>query len=326
MSQWLRKRGKVWHYRFNHGGIDYSGSTRATDYSTAKLVMEEARRQAILLGIGHGKAPSLGAVAKAWMKAKTGQASAAHLKNAGDAMEALAPLLKMPCDRITDAVFQQWRGEYLQTHARSTTNLATKYLKIWLRSALKDRGIREMPCDLTPLKEQERSRPIVADWKAFVALASAGARSPQIRPAIIMCVMLGLRISELVQARWEWIEDGTFIVGGRTKSKRIRRVPIPAVVMQELTAYAGGKLPDLGLIFPGRSGRHATTWLRRYLAKGGLPGVHRLRATFATLLLRAKTNPKDVQEMLGHAHITTTMKYSEGSLENKRKAQDELWA
>jgi integrase len=147
--------------------------------------------------------------------------------------------------------------------------------------------------------------------------------------------MTGIREGELLQARWEWIQGDTLVVQGRTKSKKIRRIPLPTRAIHELVMMLSGlnhgptPIPHLGLIFPGKKGKpHAKGWLRQALARADVKGLgmHRLRATFATLLLRNKINPKDAQEMLGHRYIHTTMKYSEGSMESKRKAQEELWA
>jgi integrase len=51
---------------------------------------------------------------------------------------------------------------------------------------------------------------------------------------------------------------------------------------------------------------------------------HRLRATFASLHAEAGTPVPEIQQMLGHKNIATTMIYVETSLEAKRKAQDNL--
>jgi len=84
VPRWLTKRGKagIWHYRFNAGGRDFSGSTEATDLPTAKLVLEEARRQAILMGIGQGKAPSLGEAIDGWTETR-GRHGAARGRSTG---------------------------------------------------------------------------------------------------------------------------------------------------------------------------------------------------------------------------------------------------
>jgi integrase len=90
--------------------------------------------------------------------------------------------------------------------------------------------------------------------------------------------------------------------------------------------------PEKGLIFPGTTGKpHSRGWLNKALKRGAIAigvetfGVHRLRATFATLHLRNKAPLKEVQTMLGHQNAMTTLRYQEVSLEEQKKHQDDLW-
>lgn len=48
-------------------------------------------------------------------------------------------------------------------------------------------------------------------------------------------------------------------------------------------------------------------------------------STFATLHMSAGTDPKTVQEMLGHADLRTTMIYKETTMEEKAERQGALW-
>ena len=332
MSQWLRRRGKIWHYKFAHGGIVYTGTTGATDLQTARVVLEEARRQAILLCVGRAPAPTLKEVVCQWEATRGRAVSPAHRRAAKQAREALSDLLALPLDRITTGRVQAWQGAHAEGHSSASTNLVLRYLKLWTRWAMRERLIREVPWEVAPLRVQERKRP-VADLGLLDAV-QAGIRNHQIRAALAMAMTLGLREAEVLHARWEWLRDGVYTVQGRTKSKRIRTIPVPEVLrvalLQMLAARDRGptqQVPDLGLIFPGKDGKpHRQGWLRQALRRAGGPGMHRLRATFATLHLRSGTPLKEVQEMLGHADARTTLLYQETSMADKRKRQDELWA
>ena len=84
-------------------------------------------------------------------------------------------------------------------------------------------------------------------------------------------------------------------------------------------------------VFPAEDGKphraqFCTKALRRVCQRLGLGNVthHRLRATFASLHAQAGTPITEIQGMLGHKCITTTMIYIETSLEAKRRAQDAL--
>ena len=74
------------------------------------------------------------------------------------------------------------------------------------------------------------------------------------------------------------------------------------------------KLPTTakGLVFPGEKGNYMTEtqfqrkW-RSYLKETGLSITpHQLRHAYATILFEAGLDPKDAQELLGHANISTT--------------------
>ena len=51
---------------------------------------------------------------------------------------------------------------------------------------------------------------------------------------------------------------------------------------------------------------------------------HSLRATTATLLLEAKVDIRKVQQLLGHAHITTTQIYDKRRITTKQSASHDV--
>lgn len=67
-------------------------------------------------------------------------------------------------------------------------------------------------------------------------------------------------------------------------------------------------------MFPSRQGSHLKTdtvrlWFKTLCADAGLPyiGMHGLRHTYGTDMMRAGVAPRVVQERMGHSHVTTTL-------------------
>jgi len=341
LTRWLQKHGRFWHYRFSVGGREYTGSTGAMDRATALIALEQTRREVVLGEWGVRKAPTLRALAESWIGTRGKAASKAHVRAAIQSLAALDPMAGLPLTHITTAIVDGWRGRYLEDHSTASANLVLRYLKMWMRWAMSEKLIKEMPYQSKAIKAQQRKRPVVPinEVESFLGKVWGGEglkrhRNPQVPAAVAFAMMLGLRESEVLNARWEWLKDGVYTVSGNTKSRKIRAVPVPGEVLTALLHYLAAnehgpaKIPDLGLMFPTPDGKpHRQGWLRQALKRGGIGGLgmHRLRATFATLHLRAGTPLKEVQEMLGHADARTTLIYMETDQADKAKRQAELW-
>lgn len=344
MTQWLTKRGKYYHYRFEVGGREFTGSTKATDLETAKTVLELVRRDCVLGEHGIRKAPTLGAVIDAWLSSRGRSVSDEHRIAAEKSREALKPLLKLPLNHVTTARVEDWRSDYLKGRSPASVNLTMRYLKLFCRWAMKDRLIREMPYSVPMLREESKARPIVEKPQREVFFKAVTRISPQIPAAACFTMTLGIREAEMLNARWEWLTAEEYDVRSRTKGKKHRVIATAPVLYTALgwmlthQALARKEAlpvqrPNLGLIFPGKKGKpHSRGWLNKALKRAALAikvpslGIHRLRATFATLHLRNKAPLKEVQEMMGHRSPMTTLIYQETSTEEQRKHQAELWA
>ncbi len=147
----------------------------------------------------------------------------------------------------------------------------------------------------------------------------------------------GLRISEAIRLNLEDIDflSATFRVQGKGKKERICVLGRPAV--QALRAYlqvraarglAGKRSP--GALFLNLQGGRITPRsvqrnFKEYCRAAGLPAdvtPHQLRHSFATHLLDAGADLRSVQELLGHASLSTTQIYTHVSIERLREAYE----
>lgn len=134
----------------------------------------------------------------------------------------------------------------------------------------------------------------------------------------------GIRVSELVFIKVEDIniEMGYLRCFGKGAKERI--VPIGSVAIKYLKKYIDEVRPKLlkrqdeKILFLNRQGKGLTRqgfWkiIRKYAQKAGITKnitPHTLRHSFATHLLENGADLRSVQEMLGHADISTTQIYT----------------
>ena len=134
----------------------------------------------------------------------------------------------------------------------------------------------------------------------------------------------GLRVSELVNARLEniYLEDGAIRVTG--KGNKTRVVPVGSAALESLNCYLKGERPSLvsrqsgSEIFLSKWGKKLTTTRIWQIVKqrAKLAGIeqnvypHLLRHSFATHLLGNGADLRVIQELLGHADISTTQIYT----------------
>lgn len=148
----------------------------------------------------------------------------------------------------------------------------------------------------------------------------------------------GLRVSELcaLDLRHIELDAGTVRVLGKGRKERI--VPLGQPTVRALRAYLGvranvskpGSSLDPVALFVTRRGarlgvRQVQLFVHRYGALGaGRADLHphALRHTCATHMLEGGADLRAIQEMLGHASLATTQRYTHVSLEQLMKVYD----
>ena len=152
----------------------------------------------------------------------------------------------------------------------------------------------------------------------------------------------GLRVSELVGLSFDEVElrRGFVLVEG--KGSKERPVPMGEPAQNLLIDYVRRARPEIlksrgpagramGAVFVTRRGGPMTRqnfWhlLRRHARQTGikrLPSPHKLRHSFATHLLERGADLRVVQQLLGHADISTTQIYTHINQERLRRIYEE---
>ena len=149
----------------------------------------------------------------------------------------------------------------------------------------------------------------------------------------------GLRVSELVGLDIKSIDFDQRLVRVLGKGNKERIVPVGKEAVKAVRHYLETALPlrkkagaEVGtdpLFINARGSRLSTrsvaNIVKKYGKEGGLMldiSPHALRHTFATHLLDGGADLRSVQELLGHASLSTTQKYTHVSLDKLMEVYD----
>nr|WP_220182738.1 site-specific tyrosine recombinase XerD [Sphaerisporangium album] len=174
----------------------------------------------------------------------------------------------------------------------------------------------------------------VAEVERLIAAAGPddGPLAQRNRALLEVLYGTGARISEAVGLAVEDVEAGHVLLRG--KGGRARVVPLGRFAGEALRAYLHRARPlicppgrDTPALFLNARGGRLTrqgAWevLRSAAERAGLDGVspHMLRHSFATHLLDGGADVRVVQELLGHASVTTTQVYTLVGVDRLREA------
>ena len=156
---------------------------------------------------------------------------------------------------------------------------------------------------------------------------------PQVKRDLAIFELLygcGLRVSELVGLNMADLDLTDRWLRVRGKGRKERQVPFGAKAAEALLAYLAEREPGDEALFRGPRGKRLNDRIVRLIIKQyaiALTGdsslhPHTLRHAYATHLLRAGADLRAIQELLGHAQLSTTQKYTQVSLQDLMAVYD----
>jgi integrase/recombinase XerC len=142
----------------------------------------------------------------------------------------------------------------------------------------------------------------------------------------------GIRASELIGMNREDIDRNDSLIRIRGKGRKERIVPIGSKALDAIDAYLGCQTRSTGIaaVFLGPSGKRLTARTvqrilenhRKQLGLRQKASPHTLRHSFATHLLESGADLRAIQELLGHASLSTTQRYTHVNLDSLMEVYD----
>ena len=183
-----------------------------------------------------------------------------------------------------------------------------------------------------PTVKNDRKLPVVLSRKELRRLFKTPQRLKQ-RVLFSLVYSAGLRVSEVCNLKINDIDsDRMQIRVVKSKGKSDRYVPLSNYVLIGLRKYLKSSKPK-NYLFNGKikgdplSKSAVQQSFRLALKKAGIHkdvSVHSLRHTYATHLLEDGVDIVSIKELLGHAHIETTMMYLHVAQLERKKAHSPL--
>jgi site-specific recombinase XerD len=198
-----------------------------------------------------------------------------------------------------------------------------------LYRALREHGVvAQNPADLIPAPKRPRNLPRVLrpDEMAAVLDRIPASTPLELRDRALFEVAYasGLRAEELVTLDAASVDFDGEELRVEGKGSKTRFVPVGEPALRAVARYLERARPalqngdDTPALFLSKSGRRLSTsdvrrrlraWTRHAEVQGGV-SPHTLRHSFATHLLEGGADLRAIQELLGHASISTTQIYT----------------
>ncbi len=190
----------------------------------------------------------------------------------------------------------------------------------------------------TPRREKRLPSVLTAD-DALRLMESPTAKKPaddvtvlRDRAVLETLYSTGIRASELIGMNREDIDRADSLIRIRGKGRKERIVPIGPKALDAIGAYmrclTGSS--EIAAVFLGPSGKRLTARTvqrilenhRKQLGLRQKASPHTLRHSFATHLLESGADLRAIQELLGHASLSTTQRYTHVNLDSLMEVYD----
>jgi integrase/recombinase XerC len=250
-----------------------------------------------------------------------------------------------PAD-IDKLVLRAWLGEISRRASAVTVSRKLSAVRGFLAHLVRRGALRENAAELVRSPRAPKKLPTFLGVDAASEVVAAPVAPPAEGPRALRDAALlellygsGLRVSELVALDLDDFAPDHASVRVLGKGNKERTVPVGRRASEALTAYLScrdqlhGKRtrPDPRALLLNRFGRRLTVrWVQELVHRYGAAGAgradlhpHALRHSCATHMLEGGADLRAIQELLGHASLSTTQRYTHLSLDQLLRVYDQ---
>jgi integrase/recombinase XerC len=248
----------------------------------------------------------------------------------------------VPLGAIDVYLLRQWLGALSRVVAPPSVGRKIAAIKAFFRFLCRRGWVEKDPAQGLASPKVRRSLPtfLGVDAAREVVETPSGDDPASARDRAVLEVLYGsgLRVSELVRLDQNHVDLDQGLVRVLGKGKKERIVPLGRPTVEALRAYLevrtslpqrGSTVEPAALFLTRRGARLGVRQVQLLVHRYGALGAgradlhpHALRHTCATHMLEGGADLRAIQEMLGHASLATTQRYTHVSLEQLMKVYD----
>lgn len=239
-------------------------------------------------------------------------------------------------ERVDVLLLRRYLARLHKRNCRTTIGRKLSAIRSFFRYLVRQGALQVNPAETVATPRRERYLPKVLTVDEMFALIQAAASDEPLtvrdRAILELFYSSGLRVGELAALDVGHVDLVEGLVRVRGKGDKERIVPVGRMARQALDRYLvarGAPRQDQPLFLNYRgerlSARSIERNLKKWLLRAGIlkdASPHALRHSFATHLLDGGADLRAIQELLGHASLSTTQKYTQVSLDRLMDVYD----
>lgn len=240
-------------------------------------------------------------------------------------------------DRIDHLLLRRYLAQLHRSHKKSSIARKLAAIRSFFRYLVREGVVEASPGEMVGTPRQEKYLPKTLSVDEVFALldSQTGATPLQLRDRALfeLIYSCGLRVGEVTGLDVASVDADQALVRVLGKGRKERLVPVGRKALAALQDYLETR-PAVGreepLFLNHRGGRltprSVQRHLKSYLLRAGVlrdASPHSLRHSFATHLLDGGADLRAIQELLGHASLSTTQKYTQVSVDQLTRVYDQ---
>lgn len=238
----------------------------------------------------------------------------------------LSPSGKVEIEKIDRLAIRRYLSFLHRKNKKSSIARKISTLRSFFKYLVKEQTVTSNPAKSVATPKVDKPLPTTLTVDEAFRLMESPSEINRSRDRAILELLYssGIRVGELVGLNVNQLDLDLGIVKVMGKGKKERIVPVGSKAVEALKVYLGerGVLGGEAPLFINRKGGRLTDrsvgrLTKKYSKQSGIfrnVSPHSLRHSFATHLLDAGADIREIQEMLGHASLSTTQRYTHLSM------------